>query len=66
MMRLVCDERLLGTYHARDFDDRRVDAQDLVNNSVEIGKTTGKLIVSRICTMVEKLVSQFRLHVRVP
>ena len=50
------------TYYTSKLGDRRVDAQDLVDDSVEIGKTVCELIVRRVCTMFEDLVSQLRLH----
>ena len=53
------------TYHASNLDDRRVDTEDLMDDGVEIGKTIGKLIVRRVCTVLEKFVSQLCLHVRV-
>ena len=58
--------RLVRTYDACNLDDRRVDAKDLMDNRVEVGKTICKLIVRWVDPMLEKLISQLRLYIRVP
>lgn len=42
-----------------------MEAEGFVNDSIQIGETVDKFIVRRICTMLEKLVSQFSLDVRI-
>lgn len=42
-----------------------MEAEDLVNDGIKIGKTVGKFIVRRICIMLEKLVAQLYLDVRI-
>ena len=58
--------RLVRTYNTCNLDDRWVDAKNLVDNCVKVGKTICKLIVRRVYPILEKLVSQLRLHARVP
>ena len=43
-----------------------MDAEDFVDDSVEIGKIVGELIVRWVWVVLEKLVSQFCLGIRVP
>ena len=55
----------MGTYDTRKLCDSRVETQDLVDDSIEIGKTICELIICRVCAMLEELVSQLCLHLRV-
>ena len=47
----------MATYHARDLENSQVDAEGFMNDSVQIWKTIGELIVRWICAMREKLIS---------
>lgn len=37
-----------------------------MNNGIQIGKTSAKFVVRRVCAVREKFVSQFGLNLRVP
>ena len=48
---------MVETYHARDLEDRQVDAEGLMDDGVKIRKTMGELVVRRVFPMFEELVS---------
>lgn len=55
----------IASYDACQLYNRGMCTEDLVNDGVEIGKVMHKLIVCRVCAVLEKLVSQLCLHIRV-
>ena len=54
------------TYDTCKLGDSRVDAEDLMDDSIEIWKIIRELIVRRVCAMLDELISQLCLHAWVP
>ena len=66
LLKLSSINRVTETYHACERCDWWVEAEDFVDDGVEVGKVTCELIVRRVCAILEKLISQFCLSIRVP